>query len=117
VFPSKRSHVQIQRGVGYVYLHRLLPVKYTNLVSGLVLTLKIDLILSYYICVCSYILFFNVTQGHVLGGTGRTPKMWILQGEHFPTSPFEGDTRRRSRERPLKKEDTSMLPFDQRLSL
>jgi hypothetical protein len=57
-FPPKRSQVQIQRGVGYVYLHRLYQsnrwakegvpcptnkgVSYTNLVSGLVVTLKLD---------------------------------------------------------------------------
>jgi hypothetical protein len=49
VFPPKRSQVQIQRGVGYVYLHRLYRsnrwvegVSYTNLVSRLVVTLKLD---------------------------------------------------------------------------
>jgi hypothetical protein len=50
-----RGHVQIQRGVGYVYLHRLYQsnrwakgVSYTNLVSGLAVTLKIDYYYYYY---------------------------------------------------------------------
>jgi hypothetical protein len=56
VLPPKRSQVQIQRGVGYVYLRRLYQsnrwaeeVSYTNLVSGLAVTLKIDYYYYYYL--------------------------------------------------------------------